>query len=173
MANKNWKKTTAALGLSLSLCLALPGCAVEDNPGGKFCQIEFLSADTQEVLATLDQQSQQQALSVLQIDDWEMTPKPEEELIPEYIIAVNQERTPTLLSMIPFIRAEEEARGEGYIQILEFTTYKDSNYILQNIETEDFAEQSMVPNFSIPIYYKVTDEIIGDIREAAMENAEA
>ena len=32
MANKNWKKTTAALGLSL--CLALPGCAVEDNPGG-------------------------------------------------------------------------------------------------------------------------------------------
>ena len=155
MANKNWKKTTAALGLSL--CLALPGCAVEDNPGGKFCQIEFLSADTQEVLATLDQQSQQQ----------------EEELIPEYIIAVYQERTPTLLSMIPFIRAEEEARGEGYIQILEFTTYKDSNYILQNIETEDFAEQSMVPNFSIPIYYKVTDEIIGDIREAAMENAEA
>ena len=52
-------------------------------------------------------------------------------------------------------------------------SYKDSNYILQNIETEDFAEQSMVPNFSIPIYYKVTDEIIGDIREAAMENAEA
>lgn len=169
MANINWKKQAGALGLSL--CLILPGCAVKDNQGGKLCRIEFVSVDTQEVLTALDQQSQKQALSVLQIDDWEMIPQPEEELVPEYNIIIYQERTPTLLSMIPFLEAEGEAGGEGYIQILEFTTYKDSNYILQNIETEDFAEESLIPSFSIPIYYRVSDEIIGDIREEAMENA--
>ena len=171
MATINRKICAAVLGLSL--WAALPGCAVKDDPGGKLCQIEFESAATQEVLTTLDQQTQKQALSVLQIDDWEMAPKPEEELVPEYNIVIYQERTPTLLSLIPFIKAEEEARGEGYIRILEFTTYKDSNYILQNIETEDFAEESMIPNFSIPIYYKVSDEIIGDIRQAALEGAGA
>lgn len=142
---------------ALILCLILTGCAVTDNPGGKLCQIEFISAETQEVVKTLESQSQKEALAVLQVDEWETIEKPEGELIPEYTIVVYQQKTPQLLS---FLNDESE-----YIQILEFTTYKESNIIFQRIDTGDFVETSMLPELSISVYYQVSDDILEAIYE--------
>lgn len=141
----------------LLLCLFLAGCS-PDNPSGKLCRIEFLSAGTEEVLKTLDKQTQEQVFSLLQVDEWEETDKPEGELTPEYKILVYQEKTPALLSFLPFFSS-----GSDYIQILEFTMYKDSQYVLEHIDTDEIINNSFIPNISVSSYYAVSGEILKDI----------
>lgn len=139
------------------LCLFLAGCSPE-NPTGKLCRIEFLSAGTEEVLKTLDKQTQEQVFSLLQVDEWEEADKPEDELTPEYTILVYQEKTPAMLSFLPFFRGDSD-----YIQILEFTTYKNSQYILEHIDTEEILNNSLIPNISVSSYYAVSEETLKGI----------
>jgi len=148
------KLRTGAVILVFTLFLA--GCTPQ-NPAGKLCKIEFLAAGTQEVLKTLEKQSQDDVFSLLQIDDWEEAEKPETDLTPEYTILVYQEKTPTVF---PFFN-----NGSDYIQILEFTTFKESPYVFENIDTDEILNTNLIPNISISSYYKVSDEILKGIYE--------
>ncbi len=148
----------------LAAGLFLGGCSIIEKPAGKLLRIEFLTAGTGEVLKTLDQQTQEEAFSLLEIDSWEETGEPDEELIPEYTILVYQETTAQLLSFLPFF-----SNGADYAQILEFTTYRDSPYIYQQIDTGDLVENSLIPSISISTYYKVDDAILEEIYKVIAE----
>lgn len=152
-----YKFCTAAVILASGLLLA--GCSPQ-NSAGKLCKVEFLDAGTEKVLKTLEKQSQDEVFSLFQIDDWKEAEKPEDELTPEYKILVYQEKTPALLSFLPVFN-----NGDNYIQILEFTTYKDSPYILQNIDTDEILNNSLIPSISISSCYEVSDEILKGIYE--------
>ncbi len=114
------KMLSCVLAVILSALLA--GC--NSQKGEKLCSIEVLDAAEYNRVAVLVQQRQSDITEFFDENNWTETAKPESEAVPQYIITIYQEKTPTVI---------KQENDEPYEKIMECITYENSKTIKVSI----------------------------------------
>ncbi len=114
------KMLSCVLAVILSALLA--GC--KSQKGEKLCSIEVLDAAEYNRVAVLVQQRQSDITEFFDENNWTETAKPESEAVPQYIITIYQEKTPTVI---------KQENDEPYEKIMECITYENSKTIKVSI----------------------------------------
>lgn len=122
--------------LLLMLCL-LPGCGNETE---KLCRIEVQSADNT-YAAALERQTQADVDNFFDEEHWIECGDVGENLVPEYVISLYQEKTHTLIQV-----------ENTYEKIMEYTIYKDSDIVKTTI-SQDIIKSGLISEEDLTMYY--------------------
>lgn len=136
----------------IAVIFVFAGCSANEsesvNGKEKQCRIEIISADNNQLLAVID--DQKTIKSLLNFDKWEETEQSTEVLVPEYNLAVYQEKT--------LLYGQDPDEEREYEIIEQITTYKNSSY------TEVAISGNVIKGLKIPeefltLYYTMADSI--------------
>lgn len=131
--------------LLLGSCLFLIGCGSQQE---KKCRIEIVSAETLDVIKTLEEMEQKELETLLDMEHWEETAEPDETLMPEYEIIVYQEKTPTTISA-----GDTE---DNYEKIAAYVTYENSRLVKEVIDG-DVIKSGKIPEDLLTVYYETSE----------------
>ncbi|MDE5859817.1 MAG: hypothetical protein K2H23_05465 [Oscillospiraceae bacterium] len=137
------KKAYFLLVFALILALLLTGCTKEDQIGEKLCRIEIANATEQSDVSVLENQKQSDVTVFFDESNWTETTKTVNDLTPQYVISLYQEKTPTVI---------KSENGDPYIKIMEYVTFENSNIVkvsisggvVNNTLTEEYLSEYYV-----------------------------
>ncbi len=130
----------------LFTCL-LTGCFIQsENKTQKMCRVEIYTAD-HICTAVLEEQTQEDIGIFFDLIDAEiLIDTSTTTFVPpqntEYIIAIYQEKTPSLL---------HDSSADTYEKIMEYTTYKDSQ-IIKGVICEETIKSETIPETFLTFY---------------------
>lgn len=127
------------LVILLIACL-LTGCG---NKTEKMCRIEIRNENGADVI-TLEQQSQTAVGDFFDEDEWTECENLDENLVPEYVIELYQEKTSTRV---------KTDKANSYEKIMEYTTYTDTDIVKVAI-SKDIIKSGGVSEENLTFYYK-------------------
>lgn len=159
------KKTVLICFIVLALALAFSGCGKKTpavNGDEKLGRIEISQADGQGKTTVLKNLSQSDMSDFFDEDNWkDLTAVPDGELTPEYRIALYQEKTETV------IKTDD---GDGYLKVMEYVTYKDSD-IVKVIVGGEVAEKILPEELSDKLLdmYSIASEKFFSSLDKALE----
>lgn len=139
----------------LSMLCFLTGCGSETE---KMCRIEIQGADNTYV-AALDQQTQADVDSFFDEDQWIECEDVGENLVPEYVISLYQEKTHTLIS------TEKE---DTYEKIMEYTIYKDSDIVKMTV-SQDAIKSGLIAEEDLTMYCMGSEKFFTSINNVVKQ----
>ena len=139
------------IGVLIILTLLLVGCShnvpQQDNEK-KQSRIEIYSAQDDVLLQTIEEQETVNKL--LDTSSWETLESVSEDLIPEYIWLVYQEKT--------LLAGQDPSEEREYELIETIITFQDSPYIKQIISST-VIKNMIIPEDVLTFYYSMPDDI--------------
>lgn len=155
------KKILFSCLLTLISSVMFAGCTKEDTVGEKLCRIEISDALEYSRVAVLDQQSQADVSEFFDEDNWTEAAENSGSSTPQYVIALYQEKTPTV------IKSEND---EPYEKIMEYTTYENSEKVKVSISGD--AVNDIVSDEFLSGYYIGSDKFfsaLSDLSDGSKE----
>ena len=152
------------IGVLLIFTFLLMGCSYNEpqekqENKKKQCKIELYSAQDNKLLQTIDNQDTVNKL--LNTSDWEILEIISDNLIPEYIMLVYQEKT--------LLHGQNPNEERDYELIATLITYQNSSYIKEIISSA-VIKNMIIPENALTFYYVMPDDIQEDLRELILEN---
>lgn len=146
------------IGVLIIGALLFTGCssnALKNNEDDvkKQSKIEVYSVED-ELLITIDNQDTVNEL--LETYNWESVENLSNDLIPEYKLAVYQEKT--------LLFGQDPDKERGYELIETIVTFQNSPYIKEVISS-DVIKNMIIPDEALTSYYVMPDEIIGKLHK--------
>lgn len=139
------------IGVLIILTLLLVGCShnvsQQDNEK-KQSRIEIYSAQDDVLLQTIEEQETVNKL--LDTSSWETLESVSDDLIPEYIWLVYQEKT--------LLAGQDPSEEREYELIETIITFQDSPYIKQIISST-VIKNMIIPEDVLTLYYSMPDDI--------------
>lgn len=139
------------IGVLIILTLLLVGCShnvpQQDNEK-KQSRIEIYSAQDDVLLQTIEEQETVNKL--LDTSSWETLESVSDDLIPEYIWLVYQEKT--------LLAGQDPSEEREYELIKTIITFQDSPYIKQIISST-VIKNMIIPEDVLTFYYSMPDDI--------------
>ena len=139
------------IGVLIILTLLLVGCShnvsQQDNEK-KQSRIEIYSAQDDVLLQTIEEQETVDKL--LDTSSWETLESVSDDLIPEYIWLVYQEKT--------LLAGQDPSEEREYELIETIITFQDSPYIKQIISST-VIKNMIIPEDVLTLYYSMPDDI--------------
>lgn len=147
------------IGVFLIFALLLTGCGYhtpqeKQEDEKKHSKLELYSAQDEELLQTIDNQDTVHKL--LNTSDWEVIEGISDDLQPEYIMLVYQEKT--------LLYGQDPDEERDYELIATVITYQNSPYI-KEIISSTVIKNMTVPENALTFYYAMPDDIQEDLHE--------
>ena len=146
------------IGVLLIFTFLLMGCSYNEPQEKKQCKIELYSAQDNKLLQTIDNQDTVNKL--LNTSDWEVLENISDNLIPEYIMLVYQEKT--------LLHGQDPNEEKDYELIEKLITYQNSSYIKEIISSA-VIKNMIIPENTLTFYYVIPDDIQEDLHELILK----
>lgn len=151
------------IGILLIVAFLLMGCShnepQEKQQNEKQSKIELYSAQDNQLLLTIDNQDTVNKL--LNTSDWTILESVSDDLIPEYIMLVYQEKT--------LLHGQNPNEERDYELIATLITYQNSSYIKEIISSA-VIKNMIIPENALTFYYVMPDDIQEDLYELILED---
>ncbi|MEZ3453755.1 MAG: hypothetical protein K1W17_05235 [Oscillospiraceae bacterium] len=129
------KKALFLCVVAVILSALLTSCG--SQKGKKLCSIEVSDAAEHIRVAVLVQQDQSDITGFFDEENWTETAEPEIEAVPQYIITLYQEKTPSVI---------KQENDEAYEKIMEYVTYENSKTIKISVN-QDLVHSAVSDEF--------------------------
>lgn len=147
------KKMLFLCVFAVVLSVLLTGC--DNKKGEKLCRIEISDAAGHSQVAVLEQQSQSDITEFFDEDNWADSSVPSGDTVPQYIITLYQEKTPTVI---------KRENDEPYEKIMEYVTYENSKTVKAAIGGD--VVQGNVSEDFLSAYYLGSDKFFSALSNA-------
>lgn len=138
--------------LTVVMSAMLAGCG--SSKGEKLCSIEVLDASAHNRVAGLVLQSQSDITGFFDEDNWTEASEPENEAVPQYIITLYQEKTPSVI---------KQENDKAYEKIMEYVTYENSKII--KVSVSDDLMNGVVSDEFLSVYYVGSEKFFSNLSD--------
>lgn len=146
------RKIVSLFSILALVCIVITGCNKQVDE--KLCRIEIADSN-HNIVAKLENQSQSDVTGFFDESDWKETNISTDNLIPEYIISVYQEKTKTVI--------QTENAGE-YEKIMEYVTFENTDVIKVSIGGDVVGD--IVSDDILDEYYTASSDFFSKIKAA-------